>query len=61
MYNVEFHNLYCLSGSRVSKKSDKVGEECGGMHGNEGALEQNIDWKTGRKESILKACVNVGG
>ena len=60
MHNVEFHDLYCLSGSRVSKNRDKMGKECG-MHGNEGNLEQNIDWKTGRKESIRKACVNVGG
>ena len=53
MHNVEFHNLYCLSGSGVSKNSDTMGEECG-MHGNEGNLEQIIDWKTGRKESIQK-------
>ena len=49
-----------VSYSRVSKKSDKIGEECG-MHGNAGNLEQNIDWKMGRKKSIWKACVNVGG
>ena len=57
MHNVDF---YCLSGSRVSKNSDKMGYECG-MHGNAGNLEQNIDWKTGRKEFVRKSCVNVGG
>jgi hypothetical protein len=31
------------------------------MHGNEGSLEEILDWKTGRKESIQKACVNIGG
>jgi len=43
-----------LSGSGESKKSDKKGEECG-MHGSEGNREQIIDWKMGRKESMLKA------
>ena len=51
MHNVEFHNLYCWSGSRVSKNSDKMGQECG-MHGNEGNLEQIFDWKTGRPMQI---------
>ena len=60
MHNVEFNILYCLSGSGESKKSKKMGEECG-MHGSEGSIEQIIDWKMGRKESIEKACVNIGG
>ena len=42
MHNVEFSDLYCLSGSGESKKSDKMGEECG-MHVSEGNLEQIID------------------
>jgi len=54
MYNVEFHNLYCLSGSRVSKNSDKMDEECG-MHGNEGTLEQNIDWKVAGKSPFRRS------
>jgi hypothetical protein len=37
-----------------------MGKECG-MHGSEGNLEQIFGWKTGGKESILKACVNMGG
>ena len=45
---MEFNNLYCLSGSRESKNSDKMGEECG-MHGNEVNLEQIINLKMGRK------------
>ena len=57
---MEFSNLYCLSGSGESKRSDKMGEECG-MHGSEGNHEQISDWKMGRKESIQKACVNIGG
>ena len=44
MHNVEFHNLYCWSGSTVSKNSEKMGQEYG-MYGKEGTLEQNIDWK----------------
>jgi hypothetical protein len=60
MHNVEFNNLWCLSGSRESKSSDTMGKECG-MHGNEGNLEEIIDWKMGRKECIQKACVNIGG
>jgi hypothetical protein len=32
-----------------------------GMHGNEGNVEETFDWKTGGKESIWKACVNMGG
>jgi hypothetical protein len=55
MHNAEFHNLYCKS-----KKSDTIGKECG-MHGNEGNVEEIIDWKMGRKESIQRAFVNVGG
>jgi len=43
-----------LSGSGESKKSDKVGEECG-MHGSEGNGEEIMDWKMGSKESMLKA------
>ena len=54
MHNVEFNNLYCLSGSGESKKSDEKGEECG-IHVSEGNLEQIIDWKMGRKYSMLKA------
>jgi len=57
---VEFNNLYGLSGSRESKNSDKMVEEFG-MHGNEDNLEQIIDWKMGRKESIQKVYVNIGG
>ena len=53
---MEFNKLYCLSGSGESKKSDKMGEECG-VHGS----EQIIDWKMGRKESIQMACVGIGG
>lgn len=60
MHNVEFHNLYCFSGSTVSKNSGKMGKECG-MHGSESNLEQIFDWKTGLKEFIQKACVNMGG
>jgi hypothetical protein len=44
----------------VSKNSDKMGKECG-MDGNEGNLEHIFDWKMGRKESIQKTCVNMGG
>jgi len=57
---VEFSDLYCLLGSGESKKSDKMGEECG-MQRNEGNGEQISDCKMGRKESIQKACVNIGG
>jgi len=39
MQNVEFHNLYCLSDTGVSKNSGKMGEECG-MDGSDGNLEQ---------------------
>jgi len=53
---VEFHNLYCLSDTGVSKNSDKMGKECG-KYGNEGNLEHIFDWKMGRKESIQKTCV----
>jgi hypothetical protein len=49
-----------MLGSRESENSDKMGKECG-MNGYEGNLEQIIDWKTERKESIQKACVNIGG
>ena len=31
-----------------------------GMHGSVGNLEQNFDWRMGWKESIQKACVNMG-
>jgi hypothetical protein len=37
-----------------------MGEECG-MHGSDSNLEQVFDWKTWRKDSIEKACVNMGG
>ena len=57
---MEFNSLYCLSGSGESKNSDKMGEECS-MHGKEGTLEQISDLKMGRKESIQKACMNIGG
>ena len=60
MHNVEFSNLYCLSGSGELKNSDKMGEECG-MHGSEGNIEQIFGCKMGSKESIQKACVNIGG
>jgi len=60
MHNVEFNYLYSLSGSRESKNSDKMVEEFG-MHGNGGNIEQIIDWKMGRKESIQKGYVNIGG
>jgi hypothetical protein len=42
MHTVEFHNLYCLSDSRVSKDSGKMDKECG-VHGSEGNLEQMFD------------------
>ena len=51
---MEFCNLYCLSDSRESKKTDT-------MHVNEGNLEEITDWKMGRKESIRKVCVNILG
>ena len=38
LQNVEFHNLYCLSGTRVSKNSGKMGKKCG-MDGSEGNIE----------------------
>ena len=57
---MEFHNLQYLSDNRVSKNSHKMSKECG-MHGSESNLEQNFGWKTGREESIQKACVNMGG
>ena len=60
MCNVEFHNLYCLSDTGVLENSGKMGKVFG-LHGNEGNLEQMFDWRTGRKESIQKACVNMGG
>jgi hypothetical protein len=60
MYFVEFHNLHCLSDTGVSKKICRIVEKCG-MNGSEGNLEQIFDWETGRKESIQKACVNMGG
>ena len=60
MHFVEFCVLYCLSGTGVSKNSHKMGKECG-MHGSEGNLEQIFDWEMGRKESIQKACVSMGG
>jgi len=49
-----------LSGSGELKNSDKMGEECG-MHGSEGNIEQIFGCKMGSKESIQKACVNIGG
>jgi len=60
MQNVEFHDLYCLSDSRVSESSGIMGKECG-MNRNEGYLEQICDRKMGRKESIQMVCVNMGG
>ena len=57
---MEFQNLQCLSDTGVSKNSHKIVKECG-MHGSLGNLEQNFDWITGRKESIQKACLNMGG
>ena len=60
MCNVEFHNLYCLSDTGVSKNSGKMGKECG-LHEIEGNFEEIFDWKTGRKESFQKAYVNMGG
>ena len=35
-----------------------MGKECG-MHGNDGNLEEIFDWKTGRKETVQKTCVNM--
>jgi hypothetical protein len=60
MQSVEFHNLNCLSDIGVSKNSGKMGKECG-VDGIEGNLEHIFDWKMGRKESIQKTCVNMGG
>jgi len=60
MQNVEFRNLYCLSDTRVSKNSGKMGKKCG-MDGSEGNIEQIFNLKMGRKESIHKTCVNMGG
>jgi hypothetical protein len=57
---VEFHDLYCLSDSSISKNSVIIGKECG-MHGSVGNLEQIFDWKIGSKGSIQMACVNMGG
>ena len=48
MQNMEFHNLYCLSDTGVSKKSGKEGKGWG-MDGSEGNLEQIFDRKMGRK------------
>jgi len=42
------------------QRSGKMGKECS-MDGSERNLEQIFDWKTGRKESIQKTCVNMGG
>ena len=50
MQNVEFHNLYCVSDTGVSKNSGKVGEECG-MDGNEGNLA-DIFYLKKRKERV---------
>jgi len=58
MQNVEFHNLYCLSDTGISENSGITGKECDVDESN---IEQIFDWKTGRKESIQKACVNMGG
>ena len=60
MHNVEFHNLYCLSDTGVSKNCCKMGKECS-MNGSESNLEQIFDWKTVRRESIQKTCVDKGG
>jgi len=54
MYNVEFHDLYCLSDCRVSESSGIMGKECS-MVGSEGNIEQVFDWEIGRKGSIQKA------
>ena len=54
------HKLHCLADTRISKDSHKMCKEIG-MHGSEGNLEQIFEWKMGRKESIQKACGNVGG
>jgi len=56
----EWHTLQCLSDDGLSKNSHKIGNECG-MHVSESNLKQNFDWKTGRKESIQMACVNMRG
>ena len=45
MHNVELHDLYCLSCTRIMKEHWQVVEECG-MHGTEGDLQQIFDWKT---------------
>jgi hypothetical protein len=37
-----------------------MGKECS-IHGSEGNLEQIFEWIMGRKESIQKAYVNMGG
>jgi hypothetical protein len=57
---MEFRNLYCLSDTGLPENSGITGKECG-ADGSESNLEQIFDWKTGRKESIQKACVNMGG
>ena len=36
-----------------------MGKECG-IHETEDNLEQIFNWKMGRRESIQKACVNMG-
>ena len=56
MHNMEFHNLCCLSDTRVWNNSGNIGKESG-MHGSEGNLEQIFVWKTRRKESIQKVKV----
>jgi len=38
MHTVEFHNLYCLSDTRVSKNCGKMGKECG-LDGSKSNLE----------------------
>jgi hypothetical protein len=43
----------------LQAKSSKMDENCG-RHGDEGNLANIFYWKTGKKESIQKTCVNVG-
>jgi hypothetical protein len=58
--NVEFHNLYCLSNTRVLMNSGKIVKECG-MDGSEGNLANIFNWKSGKRESIQKTCLSMGG
>jgi hypothetical protein len=60
MYNVKFHNLCRSSNTGLSKNSGKMCRECR-MDGSAVSLKRFLIGKWGRRESIQRHCVNIGG